>query len=480
MLLKHRKNEMRWLTLITGSLMLVLIVPLLAACQKNDNHLLFTYEAPRRCVWSADGASETPVIIGDTIYYLGGYPWNNQIFLNALDKRTGRRLWSTEDGIQKFKVDGDRIFAVGRANLFKREPGRKQEIWLKAVSSKDGKPLWRMNAKTDWKGLEIVAAKDLLYVMANSGLSAINKEKGICEWESRETLFFGVEPNVMYYKESLIAELENRELGFFDCKSGKLTDRVVLPALDPRLPRVIQLHGDHLVVANGDGTLLLINAEKRDKYIAVDVGWINSKLTLTDKIVYFCSGPMPDDVRAVLHGKKPEPELDSDSHFNVLTTAVDAARRKRQEQLEIQKETRLNAIDIVSGQLLWQTKLEEGKVQTAPILFDQFICVGMDGSDSSTIVSVDMRNGQIVSRAKVDTPISNPAFSEGNIVVRGGGVLNLIDAKTGRTLWTFKPETTGLDGSPVAENSIVYIGGKDSNLYAFETDNLVQKSARSE
>lgn len=476
--LKHRHAKVRELSLIAACLMLLLVMPMLTACQKSDDHTLFTYKAQRRCVWSADGASETPVIIGDTIYYLGGYPWNNQIFLHAVDKRTGKEIWSTQDGIQKFKVDGDRVFATNRPNLFKREPGRaKQEGWLKALSSKDGSTLWRMNSQTSMSGLQIIAAKDLLYVLANSGLSGINKDKGTVEWASDEMLFPEAEQHVLYHKDNLIAELANRELGVFECKTGKLIDKLVLPPLDQRLPRVIQLNGDTLIVANGDGTILIIDADKRDKYISVDVGWINSKLTMTDKVLYLCSGPMPKEVQAVLHGQKPDMESDASSHFNVMTTPEDA-KRKRQILLEQQKETRLNAIDLASGELIWQTKFEEGKVQTAPTIVDQYVCVGVAGTEkTSFLLSIDPKTGKIVSKSKIDSPASDPVFADGNIIVRGGDSLNVIDPATGNNLWSFKPKEKGLDGDPVTENSIVYIGGKDSNLYAFETNKFKGENA---
>jgi outer membrane protein assembly factor BamB len=471
--LKHRQIHLRKLSLAASCLILLGAISLLTACSKSDDALLFTFTALRKCVWSAEGQSQTPVVVGDNVYYLGGYPWNNQIFLHSVNKLTGKENWSTKDGIEEFKVSGDQIFCVGRTNLFKREPGRRQETWLRGISTKDGSTLWNRNVLTTSSGMKLVAAEDMVYCLANYGLSALTKVDGKIIWESPEALYDDVQPNVFFRKGLLIAQLRDRSIGFFEAKSGKMIDQLVLPKLDSRLPRVLEMHDDILLVANGDCTFAMCDVVKRDKFETLDVGWITSKIKVTSNMIYFGSGPMPDDVKKFLSGQKVESEAERASHFNVLATPVDA-KQKRQQELNQEKDTNLNAISIDTRKVVWKIKIDEGKIVTEPTVGKDILCFGVEGETSSFVYTLDPASGKLISKTPVATPVSNPVIVDGMIFVRSNKELVAIEPKSGKSFWKFQPNEMGLDGGPVVDNSMLYIGGKDSNLYAFKTD-LIEK-----
>src|SRR5262245_37803162 len=97
----------------------------------DQQRFLWVCRAPRKMMWSTHGAGKTPVIAGDTILFAAGYPYHDQIFLTAVDKKTGKRKWTCDDAVDQFKLDDQQVVITSLGDFFKREPSQPQQGWIR-------------------------------------------------------------------------------------------------------------------------------------------------------------------------------------------------------------------------------------------------------------------------------------------------------------------------------------------------------------
>jgi outer membrane protein assembly factor BamB len=95
------------------------------------------------------------------------------------------------------------------------------------------------------------------------------------------------------------------------------------------------------------------------------------------------------------------------------------------------------------------------------------------GTQKGELLSINLDNGSVYWRYKIDDPIgeSSPAY-EGGVVYVGdlGGWLHAVNAKDGKKMWAFKTGTE-IKSSPVIVGDRVLIGSYDENLYCVNANN---------
>lgn len=402
--------------------------------------MLYSYKPMRRSVWSAAGMAETPVIKDGTIYYLSGYPWNNQVNLHAVDQKSGKEKWTSADELAEFTLDGEHIYASGRTSLFRREPSRTTKNFLRCYSTRTGERIWDLPSIVDSRGVKIVGVGKYIYCLANRLLMAVDKDKGTIVWTlQEEEILPSVVSNIVCQGDTIYAEFEDRSVGFIDGTIGKIKNRVPLGEIDPKVPRTFIVAGDNLLVAGGDGDSSLFNLSS-EQLRSIKTGWMTSNLTLADGVAFFGAS-------APLSVEKRQPETD---------------------------EVFLCAINFETGASLWKTKMSN-YVKSGPVVGNGVVYVGLNSGD---LCAVEASSGKLLWKTKCEPMLSSIAFGNGLIFVNCNDKLNVLDAATGEISWTFKFPEYAAAGNPVFENGVVYVVGQDSNLYALNAAPEPKKKQR--
>ncbi|HYU31385.1 MAG TPA: PQQ-binding-like beta-propeller repeat protein [Thermoanaerobaculia bacterium] len=124
----------------------------------------------------------------------------------------------------------------------------------------------------------------------------------------------------------------------------------------------------------------------------------------------------------------------------------------------------LYAIDAATGKQKWRVDHGGSWVITAPAVWDGKVFVG--SSDLRFLQAVDARISQEIWRVPMPASVwSSPSIAGSTLYVgdTGGGV-HALDAKNGKTLWTFMTEG-GIFGAPVPIDGAVLVTSGDGNLY---------------
>lgn len=431
---------------------------------------LFEFKPVRKSIWSAKGMAETPVILDDTLYYLSGYPWNNQVYLHAIDRNTGKEKWSSDDELGQFVVSGNRIFGAGRTNLFRSEPTHTGKCFMRAYSSKDGSILWDVPSITNKYGVKIIGVDKYLYALANNQVSVLNKETGEVVSRSEKTFLPSVVPNVVAENGYYYGELTNRNIGKFLASTGKMVGELDLGPIDPKLPRVLILKDNMLVIAGGDGKASFLNllTNGREK---VETGWLTSKLVLADKTAFFAAQTLPLEEPV---DKKSVVAKDEKQLQKLKMREAPNDKEKKEEPVD-KRGFFMTAFDLPTAKFRWKTRAET-PLRSGPLLANGIVYAGAEiKDDKSLLYAFNAVDGKIRWKAECLAPLSDVAHGNGMIFVNGGGKLFAIDGTTGENVWTHEIKDAAILGDPVFQDGIVFVVADDSNLYAIKADRKENK-----
>lgn len=462
---------------------------------------LFEFKPVRKSIWSAKGMAETPVILDDTLYYLSGYPWNNQVYLHAIDRNTGKEKWSSDDELGQAVVDGNRIYGTGRTNLFRSEPTHTGKCFLRAYSAEDGSILWDVPSITNKYGVKIIGVDKYVYALANNQVSVLNKETGEVVSRSEETFLPSVVPNVVAENGYYYGELTNRNVGKFLASTGKMVGELDLGPIDPKLPRVLIVKDNMLVIAGGDGNASFINllTNGREK---VETGWLTSKLVLADKTAFFAAQTLPleepvDKKSVVAKDEKqlkklkmleaPKIKIRSPKNAEAANdnetsdaeggepegqdeSAPDKGAKDKKDEPKDKRGFFMTAFDLPTAKFRWKTRAET-PLRSGPLLANGIVYAGAEiKDDKSLLYAFNAVDGKIRWKAECLAPLSDVAHGNGMIFVNGGGKLFAIDGKTGENVWTYEIKDAAISGDPVFQDGIVFVVADDSNLYAVKAN----------
>lgn len=150
------------------------------------------------------------------------------------------------------------------------------------------------------------------------------------------------------------------------------------------------------------------------------------------------------------------------------------------------------------GKLLWRHSLMEecsrvsgygGRLMNPVIDEDRVIISflninwGNQSKPSHRFVAFDKRNGQVIWWAEPGGPPADTTYAAPLVGVFGGrrmliapaadGKIYGLEARTGRTIWSFALSKVGLNVSPVTDGKYVYVGHSEENLDTTEMGRLV-------
>lgn len=446
-----------------------------------DPRLLWVAKAPRMNTWSMPGTGGTPVIAGDTIYYIGGYQWQNRVWLMAIDASNGNRRWKTDESISQFIVDGDSIFVVCSPNFYESEPGREHKTFIKAISAKTGEKIWETKTETDLQNIKMLSVGKHVYLVPNPGMiAALNKENGQIVWQKDEQ-FLQTSPAatcVLADKDQIFASNFNQIVTWMDGDKGEFVSTISLPSRDTRIHQTLSFSNGVLFMIREDGMIGFADPVKKQIEGPFQCGLIDGTILHADRIAYFGSHldhPIGEEVSPSSHGvaddqiisNAPPVTKDRPQTTNATTpTTPDKTDNSPNRNIKIY--SYLNALDIDAKKFLYRIKLKAAAIGT-PVIADNLVLVGTAGDDNN-LYAFDKKSGELAWKINCGPISGDPVYTNGIVYANGKEQLLAIDKNKGEVLWSVKPREYGPSASPVIQGNVLYMSGQDSNLYAIKLD----------
>ncbi|MFC5471333.1 PQQ-binding-like beta-propeller repeat protein [Cohnella suwonensis] len=121
------------------------------------------------------------------------------------------------------------------------------------------------------------------------------------------------------------------------------------------------------------------------------------------------------------------------------------------------------ALDRKSGQLLWKRESETGTFHSTAALTEKAVYIG---DDLGTLYALNIRNGNILWTAKTIAPFqSSPSVRDGVVYIGGRDTfVHAYEADTGEPLWRHSSGTSWVPSSPATTDSLVVVGSSDAGL----------------
>ncbi len=460
------------------------------------NRVLWVCEAPRKMRWSVKGIATTPIIRGDTIIYMGGYAMKDQVFLHAVDARTGKRKWSSKDPISQFLVGSDRVFVLSRPDFFKTNPYMHRTGSLEAISIADGKVLWKAGTQSDFQNPQMLSVGKYIYCLTNKQtLTGVDQDTGKVAWELQQPDFQSnaSSSSTIAEGDNIYAEMPDHSIRWMNGKAQRLENTLVLSTA-PMLQQHLSLSNNILLIPASDGTLVIANFAKRSVTDSLPVGVVTGLLQAKDETLFF--GSMQDENQLAKQTQKDPGGTKSETNTKPGSGAdtkdgtndssdtkggaangplvnqpdknsppdnnIAPAREKQEAKPALAPF--MCALNMESKNWIWRTKLA-GRQAGLPVIAGDLLLIATSGMDES-LIALDIKTGKELWKNNCGPLSGEPVFDRGVIYANGKDQLNAIDSRTGETLWSVKPRQYGPSGSPVIQGDVLYMTADDSNLYA--------------
>lgn len=462
---------------------------LIGGC-KSTNHdtkqLLWKYSAPRRSHWTANGSADRPVVAGDLVLYKGGYPDRNEIYLNVVDLRTGKKMWSSPNSVSQYIISGDTVFYTTIDSMTTPQPGKKKKEWIRAVDISTGKSKWEKLIETNYGSLQFLADSSFLYMFTNDAeICAVNKATGEIAWN--QTLP-SVSSNSAYTPASVAAvgdiifvAMPDHTISVIDGTAGKV--KSVIPGL--RSPsaggrRTIMPAGSLIVLVDSDGFVSTVNGNTARISTPVETGPLQSQPSIDETAVYLSaaesSTKLPSDRTEKTPSVKGNPgakkaEAKEAKKENTPHAESGSLAPKAQRYLCA------IAVDNITPTFKWQTNVN-GLVNQPPVLNDNMLVVGTaDGAGE--VLALKKKTGDFLWSYESGPITGRPAINLGVVFASGKNDVMALDASTGKLLWRYQLENTTPASGPIISGNILLMVGRDSNLYAVKLDKSTTKTSSS-
>lgn len=464
-------------------LFLVLACGLLNGCASDGSNakLLWKYSAPRRSHWTANGTADEPKVTGDIVIYSGGYPDHNEIFLNAVDFKTGKKIWSSEHSVAKFIISGDSVFYTTLESMTTPQPGKKKKEWIRCADISTGKLKWEKLIETNYGSLQFLSDSSLLYLLVDDAeICAIDKKTGDIAWHH---MLRSVSTNAAYTPASVAASgdtifvaMPNHTISVVDGITGNFKSvirHLRSPASEER--RIILPVGDLIVLVDSDGFVSTVNGNTARISTPVATGPLASQPSVDDSAVYLSlSGlNMPEKEKVEEQIKVATPKKETDSS----TKQEDALLAKIQESPQVasgpvpppsKKYLCAIEVDNVTPDFKWLTEVNS-TVSQPPVLSDKMLLAGTAESPGE-VLALQKNTGAPIWTYDSGPVVGRPAIDGDVVLATNKDGLMALDASSGKLLWKYRIDNTTPASGPVISGDIVLLVGRDSNLYAVKLE----------
>ncbi len=436
--------------------------------------MLWTFNAPRDTQWSAYGMATKPTIEDGVAVYSGGYFWHNRVYLFGVDIKTGNKIWKSEAPIAQFKVEKGIAYAITSESMYRIQPGKQQKSRIVAYDVKTGKELWSREMFSEYQPAEIIGVATNVYLLTDyNKLTALEKNEGQVAWETTVPLSQnkrGTVPlSAVSVNDELFMSMGDGSMCIFDGIHGRVEERVILRPLSPNILRLVTSSGDRVLVIDGDGYVTLFNPESKTLTSPLQISPIATKPILQEDVLYYSSFQPEDPIRAEQDGGL----LLRD---NMLSLDARPTGQAKKTQSAVKNEAMppgkyfACAFNCKEATALWKTEIK-GLVKDAPVVADDSVLLS---TNDGLLYALEKDIGKV--RWTFDTKSNSavPAYLNGTVFVNGTTELLAIDLKSGKEVWSVKPNSYSPTDKPVVVDSVVYMVAQDSNLYAIKTDPVAQ------
>lgn len=462
---------------------LVWVCGLLNGCASDGSNakLLWKYSAPRRSHWTANGTADEPKVTGDIVIYAGGYPDHNEIFLNAVDFKTGKKIWSSEHSVSKFIISGDSIFYTTLESMTSPQPGKKKKEWIRCADISTGKLIWEQLIETSYGSLQFLSDGSFLYLLVDDAeICAIDKKTGGIAWHH---MLRSVSRNAAYTPASVAASgdtifvaMPNHTISVVDGTTGEFKSvirRLRLPASEGR--RIILPVKDLIVLVDSDGFVSTVNGNTARISTPVATGPLASPPSIDDSSIYLSlSGlNLPEKEKVQHQGKVATPGKERDSS----TKQEDAPLAKNKQPPQVasgpvpppaQKYLCAIAVDNVTPDFKWLTEVNS-TVSQPPVLSDKMLLAGT-AEPPGEVLAFQKNTGTPIWTYNSGPVVGRPAIDGDTVFATNKDGLMALDASSGKLLWKYRMDNTTPASGPVISGDIVLLVGRDSNLYAVKLE----------
>lgn len=408
----------------------------------NAQNVLWAFRPPRYTFWTGYGRSSAPQIHGNTIYYSGGYQWENQVYLYAIEKNSGKCFWKSKFPVDNWVYVNDMIIATSMETNHRQCDKTKEHWKIVAIDPSSGKILWEHQIPMVFDDLRWLGSKTNLFF--TFGIS--RDESLVCALDpnSGKEIWRRTFPRMM--------EREKRTK-FFDCK----------------------LNDDIISIKTPDGNILTIDSTTGNNTLKKSASDRFSTYDQTfsfNGASYFTDIDQKGYLTANCESKKESlfslqtgiPTCPFTIVGNLLVFGTVIPNRQVK-----QKECYITAIDLENKNVRWKFKTR-APVDSMPLIVDGIIYVGLNFPDPR-FYALDLLTGK--KRWQIDCgPLMGanvePILNNGVLYINGWKKVSAVECKTGKILWTFEPDSNNPCGSPVLDNGILYVSAEDGNLYALK------------
>lgn len=455
----------------------------------QDARLLWKYSAPRRSHWTANGTADSPIVAGGIVLYTGGYPDRNEVFLNAVDLNTGKKIWSSPNPVSKFTISGDTVFYSSIDSMTATQPGKKKKEWVRAVEVTTGKLKWEKMIETSYGSIQFLSDNSFLYLFINDAeICAINKETAEIAWQQTLPSISSNEKytpaSVAASGDTLFVAMPDHTISVIDGTKGKL--KSVIPGL--RSPsgegrRTIMPAGNLIVLVDSDGFVSTVNGSTAKISTPVATGPLDSPPSIDESAVYLSASEagktsqvLPSKLLAPTNAipasterAAPQAVLDSSTSSSSQSASGPIAPPPQRYLCAI-------AIDNVTPSFKWQTNVN-GVVNQSPVLDDKMLVVGT-ASGAGEILAYKKATGQLLWSYDSGPVTGRPTIDADIVFASSKDDLLALDASTGKLLWKYHLENTAPAAGPTISGNTLLLAGRDSNLYAIKLEKTPPRSAR--
>ncbi|MBZ0188937.1 MAG: PQQ-like beta-propeller repeat protein, partial [Candidatus Obscuribacterales bacterium] len=410
---------------------IALVCPLTSCSSKNGgDQIKWIFKAPRDIPWSGYGSATPPKIKDNIAVYGGGYFWQNQVYLFAVDVKTGGLLWKTEEPTDQYFIVGDKVVSTSKDGLTKIIPGKKRPAYVRSYDLKTGKPDWQLEAETSMHPLRIISVGRFVYCwIPEQSLFALDPKDGAVAWqvsEDSQKLNMGA-AYIIGDGDRLFAAVPKNYVQVIDGKKGYTQYLISLTAMPSEPLKEMTVKDDLLFLYNASGNLATVSLADRKIKSQNQAGAIDTPL--------FRSGDL------LLFGTTMKTMKNDDAS---ILCAFDLNRK----QLIFAHDTGANITGI-------------------PIVEDTRIYFGTSYGDGK-FYAIDKKSEKTLFAVSTGPVLGSAIIDKNIIYVNAEKALFAIDKKNGTILFKVSPEQYKPVGDPVIDGDVVYMVAQDSNLYAIK------------
>ena len=432
---------------VSATLFCSLLLPLalfISSCDKETKspHLKWVFKASRDQPWSGYGGANKPISVGDYVVYIGGYTWQNQVYLYVINKKTGELVWKNTTSTYQFMVSKDKVVVTTRAAIHNKNPAKSRVSMIICYDLETGSKQWTREISVGRIEPRILPVENSVYIwIPGSKLFRLELDSGKLIWriDGKKDSEAISKSTVTAYGDTVFIAQPQAGLVLVDGAQSKYTASISLKGLLPKSYfSDMQLIENKLFLFGSTGYVTVIDLDSKKVILNKPIGLVKQEVSLEKNKLFF----------------------------------GDITSYKRHDQDDLYT---LKCYDMVKKEQVWQKQFID-KNFSKPVLGKKFVFIGNNKSEDGkkskeqtenlkSLYALTKSEGKIGWQREIGPINGDPVFDKGTLYVSGKSFFYALNASTGETVWKVKPLEFVPADTPLVTSDSVYFVGKDSYLY---------------